>query len=104
MVLNAPGDRTVGANFGALHIGNCIGGKHCGAWREGFDLVEMHGRSIKDVELAGIQRMFAARLGEPDAAAKADLTALGVLPHAATRRRGNDLKAPARTENWCSGL
>ena len=64
----------------------------------------MHCRCIEDVELADIHGMFAAGLGEPDAAAEAEFAAFRVLAHAAAGGRGDDLDAPARSEDRRAGL
>ena len=79
MILHAPGDRAVGADFRALHVRHRIGGEHGGARRQRLDLVEMHGRRVEHVELADIHRMLAAGFGQPDAAAEADLAALRIF-------------------------
>ena len=103
MILHGPGDRAIGADFGALHVRHRIGGEHGGARRQRLDLVEMNGRRVEHVELADIHRMLAAGFGQPDAAAEADLAALRILAHAAAGRGGDHLQAPARAEQRRAG-
>src|SRR5262249_25644207 len=104
MILHSPGDRTIGADFGALNVGYCIGGEHRGAWRECLDLIEVHSRGVEYVKLASIHGMFAARFGQSYAAPETDFTSFRIFSHTTAGRRGNHLQTPARTEYRGTGF